>query len=152
MRSDAQRIFGFSFCVVEKLTKSKIVKVKSFKITEFLILLGHPSEHSHDAWSLSKFIAFPPREKYNNLYGDFEQSMACSIQIEWKTDIRKLGFIIFGNNFRCEHIIFPASIKQGPSCHEAAPRLYCGVLSLSNNKNKDNSVYFQIEYLARYAV
>ena len=34
----------------------------------------------------------------------------------------------FGYSFRCEHKIFPANLKRGPSCHEAAPQLYCGAL------------------------
>ena len=34
--------------------------------------------------------------------------------------------IIEGYSFRCEHKIFSSNFEEGPCCHEAAPRLYCG--------------------------
>ena len=54
-----------------------------------------------------------------------------------------------GYSFRCEHKIFLANLKRGPSCHEAAPDFIMRIIKYGENEGKKNEMWFEtsIRYL-----
>ena len=55
-----------------------------------------------------------------------------------------------GYSFRCEHKIFSPNLERGPSCNEAAPRLYCGapIAAESSNSNFDEHFFHEFNFLS----